>query len=112
MQNLTKWAKWLGAGAIIMASAAGCSGSDNDADDGVSPAIQSPVMEKQDDKTTGSGVIGNATGAAGNVATAAGNQVKGAGNVASNATRATGNTARTGAAATGNAARRTGNAVR
>jgi hypothetical protein len=54
MQNTLKWMKWIGAGAILISSMAGCGGKKDEAgagsDDGVSPAIQSPVMDKQDDK--------------------------------------------------------------
>ena len=54
MQNTLKWMKWIGAGAIVISSMAGCGGKKDEggagSDDGVSPAIQSPVMDKQDDK--------------------------------------------------------------
>lgn len=60
MQNTWKWMKWMGAGAILMSSMAGCGGGDKadggaGSDSGVSPAIQSPVMDKEDDKAVAGG---------------------------------------------------------
>lgn len=67
MQNKTKWMTWMGLGAVIVAGAAGCGNKDGDdaggsSDAGVSPAIQSPVMDKADDKAVAGGTDGGATG--------------------------------------------------
>lgn len=88
MQNKTKWMTWMGLGAVVVASAAGCGNKDADesggsSDKGVPPAIQSPVMDKGDDKAvaggsgTGNGASG--TGAMGNSAggSKAGNSASG-----------------------------------
>lgn len=69
MQNKTKWMTWMGLGAVVVASAAGCGNKDADdpggsSDKGVPSGIQSPVMDKGDDKAvTGTSVnTGNAMG--------------------------------------------------
>ena len=52
MQKVSKWAMYAGLGAIALTGLAGCNkGDDSSADNSVSPSIQSPVMNKADDKS-------------------------------------------------------------
>ncbi|HVF85382.1 MAG TPA: hypothetical protein VM821_05340 [Abditibacteriaceae bacterium] len=94
MQKVSKWAMCAGLSAIALTSLAGCnSGGGEGTDNGVSPAIQSPVMDKKDDQaiagsdagtgnsTTGSATTGNSASTSNSASTggAMGGSTSGAG---------------------------------
>ena len=75
MQKVSKWAMCAGLSAIALTGLVGCNSGSSNADGGVSPSIQSPVMSKQDDQAL------------------AGDAPRGNGAVTSSSTASTGNSA-------------------
>ena len=73
MNKTMNWMKVLGASALVIGSMAGCGNGEAGDNNGVSNAIKSPVMDKEDDKSTAGtdAASGNVTtgGATGNTAT-------------------------------------------
>lgn len=93
MKNSITWGKLLGT-AFIISLAAGCGNNAANEADGTPDSIESPVMDKQDDKA----IAGDSANATGNATTdATGNSAMGTmestGNSAMGTTDATGNSA-------------------
>jgi len=87
MQKVSKWAMYAGLGAIALTGLAGCNkGDGSGTDNGVSPSIQSPVMNKADDRSLAGSDAGT------------GNSTDGS---TSNSTASTGNSAMSNGATTG-----------
>ena len=85
MQKVSKWAMCAGLSAVALTSLAGCNNGGEGTDNAVSPAIQSPVMDKKDDQAiAGSDAgTGNSTSSGGGAttsnSTSSGGKMSGAG---------------------------------
>ena len=104
MKQTQSWMKWMGVGALALASIAGCSQSDQQ---NPSQADENRAAAADNVAEGAANVAGNADEVANNVATAAGNQAKGAANAVGNADEVAANVAN----AAGNQVKGAGNAV-